>query len=199
MSNQTGIIILAAGSSSRMGQPKQLLEFRGESMMHRAVRIALSTGVEPVIVVLGAEADRVKEAVPQRAAVNVVYNEDWPLGMSSSLRSGVRYAMKYFPNLQALLFIVVDQPFVTSDLLSLLLAAYRDSRALIVAARYQGTPGVPALFDRCLFNEMLALEGDQGARPLFEKYRHKLQTVPFPAGRFDLDTPDDFDRLMEEE
>lgn len=196
--DKIAIILLAAGGSNRMGRPKQLLEYRGETMIGRSLRTALSAGIRPVLVILGANAEYIEPVIPTEK-VHVVHNPDWPLGMSTSLRVGLEKALQLQPGLQALLFMVVDQPFATTELLLQIVKKYLEKKPLIVAAEYEGTPGVPALIDRELFRELRKLTGDKGARALFAKYKHRLLTVPFPKGNYDLDTPADYDQLLEED
>jgi molybdenum cofactor cytidylyltransferase len=196
--DKIAVVLLAAGGSNRMGQPKQLLEYQGETMIGRSVRVALSAGIRPVLVVLGANAGYIEPAIATEK-VHVVHNPDWPLGMSTSLRVGLEKALMLQPALQALLFMVVDQPFVTKELLLQIADKYLEKKPLIVAAEYEGTPGVPALIDRELFGELRKLTGDKGARTLFAKYGHRLLTVPFPKGHYDLDTPADYDQLLGED
>lgn len=193
------VILLAAGASRRMGRAKQLLEYRGEPMIVRLARLALGLPTRPVVVVLGAAAERITAAADLGPEVEMVFNPDWEAGMSTSVRAGLRRALDLDPALDAALFLVVDQPFVDAALLQRLLDTFRAGKAPIVAARYGDRPGVPALFDRALFPELERLLGDRGARPLFEKYRASLHTVAFPRGRFDLDTPEDYEKLREEE
>ncbi len=193
------VVLLAAGASRRMGRAKQLLEYRGQPMIVRTVRLALSLPARPAIVVLGAAAERITAAADLGPEVEMVFNPDWEAGMSTSVRAGLRRALAIDPGLDAALFLVVDQPFVEAALLQQLIDTYREYEAPIVAARYGDRPGVPALFDRALFPELERLLGDRGARSLFEKYRTSLRTIPFPRGHFDLDTPEDYKKLREEE
>lgn len=193
------VILLAAGASRRMGRPKQLLKYRGEAMIERLARLACALPARPVLLVLGARAAQITREATLDPEAELVVNPDWKAGMSTSVRAGLRRALAIDPGLSAALFMVVDQPFVDETLLRRLLNRYRRTGAPIVAARYGDRPGVPALFDRALFPELEALIGDRGARPLFDKYQTALQTVPFPRGRFDLDTPEDYEQLREEE
>lgn len=197
-SGEIAVVLLAAGGSSRMGRPKQLLQYRGETMIGRSLRTALSAGIRPVLVVLGANAEHIEPAIAIEK-VHVVHNPDWALGMSTSLRAGLEKALQLQPGLQALLFMVVDQPFVTKELLLQIVDKYLEKKPLIVAAEYERTPGVPALIDRELFGELRKLTGDKGARALFAKYKHRLLTVPFPKGHYDLDAPADYDQLLGED
>ena len=195
-------VILAAGSSSRLGTPKQLLRYRGETLLHRAVRLALETGLHPVHVVLGSNAAAVGEALADlRGRVTPVVNDDWQTGMGSSLARGIASLPApsgTAPNTGtttgsspgAALVLVTDQPRLSHAHLAKIAAAFRTRGAPLVASRYAGGAlGVPALFARRYFPELARLTGDRGARSLFTRYRDDLVTVAFPEGDLDIDTP----------
>ena len=185
-------VILAAGSSSRLGTPKQLLRYRGETLLHRAVRLALEAGLHPVHVVLGSNACAVSEALADlRGRVTAVVNDDWQTGMGSSLARGIAsLPTATGPEPGAALVLVTDQPRVSHALLAEIAAAFRTGGAPLVASRYgSGALGVPALFARRYFPELARLTGDRGARALFTRYRDDLVTVAFPEGDLDIDTP----------
>ena len=198
-------VILAAGESSRLGTPKQLLRYRGETLLHRTVRLALAAGLDPVHVVLGCSAPVVGEALEDLGSrVTTVINPDWQTGMGSSLARGIASLPTAGPHLGsetgadaptaselgAVLVLVTDQPRVSHALLAEIAAAFRTGGAPLVASRYAGgSLGVPALFARRYFPELTRLTGDRGARPLFNRYRDDLTTVAFPEGDLDIDTP----------
>ena len=180
-------VILAAGASVRLGQPKQLLRFRGETLIHRAARLACAAGLTPVHVVVGYRGAEVSAALGEfGGAVAVVTNPDWRHGMGSSLARGVAS----LPPVAAALVLVTDQPYLSAAVLAAVLQRYRKGPASLVACRYAGgTVGVPALFDRRHFAELAALSGARGARPLFARHAAALATVSFPEGDADVDTP----------
>lgn len=186
-----GIIVLAAGESSRMGEPKQLLRVAGETLLGRTVRAALETPCRPVVVVLGAQADAVRDAVAA-AEVRVVVNRVWAEGLSSSIRCGLR-ALAAIDEIGAAILLLCDQPFVTSEVIMRLVAAYHAQQTLLVAAEYEAageqTRGVPALFARQLFPELLALRGAEGARRLIRRHIAEATLVAVPEAAFDVDTP----------
>jgi molybdenum cofactor cytidylyltransferase len=186
-----GIIVLAAGESSRMGEPKQLLRVAGETLLGRTVRAALETPCRPVVVVLGARADAVRDAVAA-AEVRVVVNQVWAEGLSSSIRCGLR-ALAAIDEIGAAILLLCDQPFVTSEVIMRLVAAYHAQQTLLVAAEYEAageqTRGVPALFARRLFPELLALRGAEGARRLIRRHIAEATLVAVPEAAFDVDTP----------
>jgi molybdenum cofactor cytidylyltransferase len=188
-----GVVLLAAGAATRMGVPKQLLVFGGRTLLRRAAEEALASACGPVVVVLGARAARLGgqlAGLPLRTVVN----EAWGEGMGSSVRAGVR-ALADAPEVDAAILAVCDQPFLSADVLRELAAEHRRSGRAIVASSYGGILGVPALFHRSCFRELLALEGREGARRVIEAHAHEAASVPFPLGAVDIDTPEDFARL----
>ena len=187
------IVILAAGESARMGQPKQLLLFRGQSLLRHAAQTALATPFRPVIVVLGANADLLRPEL-NGLEVHIALNPNWQQGMSSSLQAGATTAYSLLPTPYSLLFMLCDQPFVTLELLTEMAAAGHDMGKPIVACEYGGSIGVPALLDSSLYPELLALQGAAGAKQIFANHPDDIATVPFPQGALDVDTPEDYAR-----
>ena len=171
-------IILAAGASTRMGQPKQLLELGGERLLERALRVARQAGCEPVVVVLGASADRIlAECSLDQATVAI--NPEWGEGMASSVRCGVQQVAS---ECDAALLMVCDQPAVTSDHLRKLVGRCTEGP---VASSYAGKRGVPACFPASYFGEFMLLRGDSGARNLLES----TPAIDLAGGELDIDTP----------
>ncbi len=188
-------IILAAGASRRLGVPKQTVLFRGETLLERTIRIVREAGVQSVFVVLGANRAVIEGAV-NLLGVQVVDNPEWPEGMSSSVRVGVRAVLAAFPEAPGLLMLACDQVFLKAEHVSLLVANWIGSgRAEIVASGYEGRTGVPAILSASHFERLLALEGDYGARNLLRDPELRVQVVPFPGGELDLDTPADLESL----
>jgi molybdenum cofactor cytidylyltransferase len=189
-----GIVILAAGESARMGEPKQLLAYRGKTLLRHSLDAALSVPDAPVVVVLGANADLIHGQI-DAARVIITQNEDWREGMGGSLSVGLKALLAQHDHLTAALFLVCDQPLLSADLLKLLIAKHEETGREIVAAEYDGALAVPALFGRSLFPELLALKGASGARKVIQTHRSLAIGVPFPGGEFDIDTPSDYERL----
>lgn len=187
-------IVLAAGGSSRLGQPKQLLALGGESFVRRTIRAAVEAGCAPVIVVLGAEAERIQEETDSLPAT-VVQNANWTEGIGSSIRVGLLHVVHSRATIDAALLLACDQPFVDAGFLKELIQLRLTSAKSIVASAYAGTLGVPALFDRTLFPELLASSGDQGAKQIILSRPQETASLSFPAGAIDIDTPDDLKRL----
>jgi molybdenum cofactor cytidylyltransferase len=192
---QVAAIVLAAGGSSRMGQPKQLLPLGGQPMVRCVVDAVCSAGLRQVLVVVGAHAQTVMGALAG-LPVDIVVNPAWPEGMSTSLRAGLNAVRS---EIRAVLIVLADQPALTPDLVQALLARYRTTGAPIVAPFYGGRRGNPVLFDRALFPELAALEGDQGGRLLLIKYHEQVAPLEIkdPALIVDVDTLQDYERIKE--
>jgi molybdenum cofactor cytidylyltransferase len=193
MSN-IGAVILAAGKSSRLGQPKQLLQFRGKTLVRRIVDAARESGCSPLVVVIGSDKDKVARELDQTNAV-VVENEDWNDGMGTSIRRGVQHLIEIAPNVGAVLLLVCDQPLVDSQTIEHLIALGEKTKKAIVASSYEGTLGVPALFDRSCADELLRLDDTSGAKPVILLNHDRVAEFPFPEGKIDIDIAADYERL----
>lgn len=191
------IIVLAAGSSSRLGQSKQLFLVDGKTLLEKSALAALNSGAEHVIVVLGAQAALHKKAI-EKLPVGIVINEDWQKGMGNSLKAGLSHLTTHYPETKAVIIMVCDQPFLTSEHLEKLITAFQITPSEIVVSTYNQTNGVPALFKRSLFNQLLQLEDNQGARKIIQYHQGSIQQVAFPKGEIDLDTPEDLTRLKQQ-
>ena len=187
-----GAIVLAAGGSTRMGRPKQLLEWNGSTLLRNTVSAALSSLCVRIVVVLGANVEAIRATLPD--GVETALNPHWASGMHTSIVTGVTRLCALEPRLSAVLLTTADQPFLNADVLNGLVRAYSRSRACIVASAYAGTLGTPALFDWLLFSELVSLKNG-GARGLIEAYRSSVEVVPWPDGATDIDTPADYARL----
>jgi len=186
-------IVLAAGASSRLGTPKQLLPYGGKALLVRTVEALLAAPVWPVVVVVGAQADRVRPLLAPYPVLTT-YNEGWPEGMASSVRSGITTVQQFSSSVGAALLCVCDQPVLgTAQVLQLVTAA-REGPDATVAARYAGRLGVPAVFPRARFAELAALTGDTGARGLLERSAGPVIGIDLPELAFDIDSPSDVGR-----
>jgi molybdenum cofactor cytidylyltransferase len=179
--------VLAAGPSTRFGSPKQMVRLGGTPVIHQAAARAASVAGHSVTIVLGADAKEIAPALRQSAATTVV-NRDWEEGLSSSIRAAVRSAP---PRCDGLLLTLCDQVAVTSDDLRRLFLAWRRHPILIVAALHGGTPGLPAIFPRWAFSDLLELRGDRDPRLLVRRSADRLVRVPMSNAGVDLDTPED--------
>ena len=189
-----GAVILAAGSSSRMGRPKQTLQFQGTSLLKRATLAALDATCRPVVVVTGAHAELSRRELDQ-LDVCEAFNPDWETGMGSSVRAGIERLISIDAGIGAVVLLLCDQPHVTASVISGLIAAHYTTVKPIVASAYSGSFGVPALFSRALFTELTQLGGSSGAKEIIKRHASEAHFIPFPAGVVDVDTPDDFSFL----
>ena len=194
-SANVGAVVLAAGSSSRMGTPKQTLHFQGDSLLRRAARAALSARCSPVVVVTGAHAELCKRELYGLDVIEA-FNAGWETGIASSLRAGIERLVSIDAGLVAAVVLLCDQPHVTSDVISGLLAARLATGRPIIASAYGGSFGVPALFSSALFTELLELEGMSGAKEIIKRHASDAHLLPFPDGGVDVDTPNDFSCLI---
>jgi molybdenum cofactor cytidylyltransferase len=190
---RVGGVILAAGSSSRMGSPKQTLRYRGESLLRRAALAALGAGCSPVVVVTGAHAELSRREL-DGLDVREVFNPLWETGMASSVRAGVEGLIN--TDAAAAVLLLCDQPHVTAEVISGLVVAHVTEGKPVVASAYGGSFGVPALFARSLFAELSQLEGAAGAKQVIKRHAAEAHFLPFPGGEVDVDTPEDFSRLL---
>ncbi len=189
------IVILAAGQSSRLGRPKQLLQFNGKSLLKHSVAEALQTNL-PVIVVTGANANLIKNEL-EEFNVTIAENKKWKEGMSTSLHCGLAAAQNLNKEIDGIIFMVSDQPFVSATLINNLLKAQNNESLPIVASGYAGRLGAPVLFHKFFFDELMNLQGDTGARKLIEQYKNLATSVSFPAGAIDIDTMEDYHALLQ--
>lgn len=188
-------IILAAGGSSRLGRPKQLLMYRGETLLNRAIRLAREAGAFPVIAVLGAGCETIRASIEDRTSIPL-HNDHWRQGIASSIQEGVRALGVCAPDAAGVLLMSCDQPRVAAEHLQALLAAFTAAEAkVIVTSTYAGAHGVPAVFPPAIFAELRALRGDKGARSIIERGGSAVIGLEFAGGEVDIDSPDDLAQL----
>jgi molybdenum cofactor cytidylyltransferase len=216
-------IVLAAGGSTRLGQPKQLLTIKGETLVRRIVNAATEAGCMHIAVVVGGLRDRIAEELHGTAA-EVVVNEDWQRGLGTSIKRGLARLVRADPKLEAVILLVCDQPFVDSGVIRALIHEHQTSAKLIVASSYEPSPfvmstevetslkddsgkdsstsvgmtkggGVPALFRRECFDALLSLPDDTGAKALIQADLTRVAWIAFPEGAIDIDTPADLERF----
>ncbi|AKQ45621.1 hypothetical protein TH63_08110 [Rufibacter radiotolerans] len=191
----TGIILLAAGGSSRLGKPKQTLVYQGQTLLQRAVETAIASGFSPVVVVLGAQADKLKTDV-ETLPVTIALNADWQDGMGGSIITGLKTLLKLAPQTESVIVLLCDQPFVDASLLQDLALQQAETGKGIVACGYGQTVGTPALFHKQFFPQLFTLSGQQGAKKLFTQFKEDLEVLPFSKGEIDIDTPEEYDQLL---
>jgi molybdenum cofactor cytidylyltransferase len=188
-------IVLAAGASRRLGQPKQLLTFKGETLLARSIRLANEAGAGPVLVVLGAHRERIRAAV-SLDDMGIAINEEWEQGIASSIHAGLNRLGAIADDAQGVLILSCDQPRLTAEHMRQLIDSfYSQAEPCIVASAYAGVLGIPAVFPRIAFSHLLALSGDKGARALLMQPPCRLIPLPFEGGEIDIDRPGDLREL----
>jgi len=193
---RVGLIILAAGGSTRLAQPKQLLPLRGRTLLRHAAETALASACRPVVVVLGAGADRLQGEVAG-LDVTVVNNTQWRTGMGSSIRAGMEALAAV--RCEGVVVMLCDQPLVSARLLDQLGEIGRLDKSGLAAVEYSGTIGVPAFFSSAFFPQLIALPADAGAKTILLQHRPEAARVPFQEAALDIDTNEDYRRLQKYE
>jgi molybdenum cofactor cytidylyltransferase len=192
---EIGIIILAAGASSRLGRSKQLLNIDGEPLLIRTIHAALAARSKHIVVVLGSEAELHEKAI-NHFPLEKVINNNWNKGMGNSIKSGLHHFLQTHELIDAVIICVCDQPMITTDHLNSLIAKFTETGATIVASRYAGVHGVPVLFSRDHFEKILDLDDKSGAKQILLQNPDEISDVDFPNGIFDIDTSEDIDNFL---
>jgi molybdenum cofactor cytidylyltransferase len=190
---RVGGLLLAAGGSTRFGSPKQLVEFEGKTLIRRAAEAVSGSGCTKVAAVLGADLDESRRQVKDLDLVTIE-NEDWRSGMSSSIKLGLSKLIELEPQLDAVLITLMDQPKVTASHLAAFVDRFAETGPPVIAAEYSGTKGVPALFSRALFDQLLKLEGDRGAGSIIRE-RSDVLEIPLEEAGVDIDSLADLESL----
>ena len=188
-------MLLAAGSSTRLGKPKQLLQYNGKTLLQQSIDIAVGANINPLIVVVGANFDKISTEINIDKAA-IVFNKNWQTGMASSIITGLNFLVEKYPLADAVIFMMCDQPFVSINLLNNLIAVQKKTAKPIVCSSYQNILGVPALFHKNIFPALLQLAGDTGARKIIQQYPGDVVTVQFEKGDIDIDTAEDYENLV---
>lgn len=187
-------VVLAAGGSTRFGRPKQLLPLGESTLIEQVLGVVTAAGLDQVVVVLGSSAAQIAERIP--AGCRIVVNPEWESGISSSIRAGLEGVAL---GVEAVLFVLADQPGITGAALRRIVRAYYATDQPIVVPTVRGQRGAPVLFDRRLFPELNALKGDVGGRQVLARHAHQVLEVEIesPDVFLDVDTPADYRRLLE--
>ena len=192
MTKKLSTLILAAGNSSRLGSPKQLIEFEGQTLIERITETALSIS-EEVLIVLGGNSELILPKLERfNNVISTIYNPDWKEGMGTSIRIGVE---KLAENSDLIIILLADQPFISKVLLQNMLQSYAKTQNPIVSCIYSNSLGVPILFDKSVFFELLKLNGDKGAKSFLHLYKNRISTIDFPEAIVDIDTLEDVENL----
>jgi len=193
---RVGAVVLAAGGSIRFGKPKQLAIFQGEPLVRRIVTAAKDAGCAPVVVVAGAI-----QITPELAGlpISIAVHRRWSNGLGSSIAVGLKHALEIVANLDAAILLTCDQPFVNAAILRQLIQLHLEDGKSIVASAYAETLGIPALFGRSCFADLLQLRGDMGAKGIILARRNDVTPFDFPAAAIDIDTTADYEKLRDGE
>lgn len=192
---KTGAIVLAAGQSRRLGGIKPLLPYQGKTLLQHTIDALKSAGINPVIVVTGAYASEIKAALDPEG-IDLVYNEHWAQGKASGIVMGLQTLIARYPDIQQIIFAVCDQPFVSASLFQQLIEKQQITSKNIVASAYADTLGIPMLITQEHFPALLQLKDDEGAKKLLKQYPEAVDSVDFPLGQVDIDTMEDYARLL---
>ncbi len=192
-----GAVLLAAGASIRLGQPKQLLNFRGKSLLENVISALDQSETSCLVVVLGGNEALIKDKL-NLGQVAIISNPEWQKGMSGSLKSGLTY-LKGAYDLDAVLLLLADQPYVDHSLLNQLIGSFKEGNKGIIACSYNNTLGVPCIFSKKYFPMLLALSEQEGAKKIILAHREDTAIVDFPLGAVDIDTWEDYESLLKKE
>jgi molybdenum cofactor cytidylyltransferase len=187
-------VVLAGGSSTRMGENKLLFDLDGESVVRRVVRQAVAAGLDPVIVVLGHEAELIRRELDGLdSTCRTVVNPDYERGINSSLKSGIAALPA---TSAAVVVMLADMPLVTTEMIATLVAQYRASTAPLVISDYEGVNAPPMLYDRVLFDELRVMEGEGCGRQVVRRHQADADVIAWPVDALtDLDVPSDYERV----
>lgn len=191
---KTGILILAAGSASRMKQPKMLLPFGEGTILSHLLQETRKVKDAAICLVTGYYHTEIMAAVSTEG-IQVVQNKQWQQGMAGSIQLGLSSLLQQQPELETVMILVSDQPYLTQNLLTQMLQLQSATGKSIVAAVYGSTKGTPVLFTRNYFNRLQELTGDKGAKSILQSFPQDLVTVDFPEGIMDIDTPEDYEKF----
>ncbi len=190
----TGVIILAAGASLRLGRPKQNLLYKGKTLLQHALDAASGVDDGRVVLVTGANETDLLLSPSQNAFIKV-YNPEWTEGMGTSVRTGMQCLLSMESDVSSVIMMLCDQPFVNSAFLNLMINEKFQRGKGIVASAYGQTLGAPVLFDKKYFSNLLGLESTEGAKKLLSQFKDQVTSVGFPQGAVDIDTEEDYKAL----
>jgi molybdenum cofactor cytidylyltransferase len=187
----TAVLILAAGSSTRLGRPKQTLLYKGQTLVQKIVSTATELQSGPVLLVLkeGGKMDVQEDII-------ILENPNADSGMATSIHCGISYLEANEPNIETVIITVCDQPFITTELLQEMIIKYQETHLPIIACQYDAIIGTPVLFHKSMFKALLALNGDKGAKQLINQHAQQVGLINFPLGNIDVDTEEDYERLI---
>ena len=187
--------MLAGGVSSRLGSAKQLLSYNGKTLLKHAVDEATNSSADFVVVVLGANAETCINEI-DAARASVVENKEWKKGMASSLIAGLKTLLQQQISVDGVIFMVCDQPFVSSLVLNNLINTHKETGKAVVASNYGEAIGPPAFFHESFFSQLMQLKGDEGAKKIIQQHKDEVATILFPEGQVDIDRKEDYEKLV---
>ena len=194
-SSNIAVVILAAGASTRMRTPKQLLKWNSSTLIEHTIKTALNSSAKEIIVVLGANFESIISKIEQYP-ITILNNEAWKVGLGKSLAFGINYIKQSNKNFNACLVTLADQPFIDAEFLNTLINEFQPNKKQIIATSYNNEKqGVPVIFDEFYFDELLKLNDDSGAKQLLNKYKSSLKTFKPDIENVDLDTKSDYETL----
>ena len=187
---------MAAGSSSRLGQNKLNFIFKEKTMLQNTIDEAINSEANEIILVLGAKHRENKFQLTGNNA-NVILNENWKKGIGNSIKCGLQHLIQKQVELNAVIISVCDQPYLSSKVFDKLISTYANSNKKIIASTYNDLLGVPVLYDQSLFDDLLNIPDEHGAKKYIIDQAEKdiLDTIPFPKGEIDIDTIEDIQSL----
>lgn len=192
------VVVLAAGNSSRLGSPKQLLTYHNHTLIRNTVaQVSNVPDAPPIIVVTGYIHEEIVEEISDLTKC-IIRNKNWELGMGSSIAFAVSAALNFLPELKGILFLVSDQPFINTALIQQILEEATEKEEKIIVAKYQDTLGIPAYFPAYYFNHLLNIDPSTGAKKLIQEFSEDVSTIDFEMGSVDIDTPSDYEKLLKQ-
>ena len=194
--HKTAIVVLAAGNSSRLGRPKQLLKYKESTLLKNTILEALKVENSFVIVVTGSNHNIIEKEL-NLPEITFTFNSEWENGMSSSIVKGILELLLLNPDCEQCILAVCDQPFVTSSVFENLILESHKNKKGIAASTYSETLGTPVLFHKKYFQELLQLKGQEGAKKIIKKYIQDTVSVSFEKGNIDIDTEEDYSKLID--
>ncbi|WP_081209169.1 nucleotidyltransferase family protein [Salegentibacter sediminis] len=193
-----GVIVLAAGASRRLGFPKQLVEFKGKPLLQHSMDVAELLEFDCRMLMLGSNAEKIKKGL-DIGNFTIIINEEWGLGMGTSISKGVASALNAKSDLEHILILLSDQPFVTKEKIQELIRVQIENKKPATFSEYDGEVGVPAIFSKETFSDLMMLKKDQGAKKLILDEKISFETLKFEGGNFDVDTAEDVEQLKQME
>ncbi|WP_299439341.1 nucleotidyltransferase family protein [uncultured Aquimarina sp.] len=193
--NNIAHIIVAAGSSSRLGSPKQLLAWKNSTLIGHEVEKSLQLKNLTTFVVLGANFELIQKEI-KHFSVEILYNQNWKSGMGSSISFGIQHIMEVQRSFDAALITLVDQPLIDTIHLDSLISKFNKNKDTVVATAIKDRRGVPAIFPKTFFKELLGLKEDYGARHIMKKYKDHIMTIDGKGKTDDIDTIEQYNVLL---